>query len=184
MEISSSWWGQTTQVFTLWRRLCSELFIEKAYIFCKIPLFILCQRVWMRISTHNNQDEMACDKCGKQFSTTSALKCHISGVHELWRMYGSCPLIVILKRHDFKGNNDIEAVHKKKKPFQCEICDQTFIHVWNLHINRGNFFRNVSEPKAKAGNFHNFNSTKELKLSVKSAWKTGLNELIKIRFWR
>jgi hypothetical protein len=58
-----------------------------------------------------------------------------------------------------------------------------YIHVWNLHINRGNFFRNVSEPKAKAGNFHNFNSTKELKLSVKSAWKTGLNELIKIRFW-
>ena len=104
----------------------------------------------MRISTHNNQDEMACDKCGKQFSTTSALKCHISGVHELWRMYGSCPLIVILKRHDFKGNNDIEAVHKKKKPFQCEICDQTLHTCMKSAYQSWEFFQKCQWAKSKS----------------------------------
>ena len=31
---------------------------------------------------HKNTDKMACDKCGKQFSTKAGLKFHVAGVHE------------------------------------------------------------------------------------------------------
>ena len=67
---------------------------------------------------------LQCEICSKTFSHKSAIKYHITSVHEEKKPF-KCKMC----DHSYseKGNlkRHISSVHEKKKPFKCETCDYT-----------------------------------------------------------